>query len=100
MGHIMGGRAKSRTSNRSRASKACQRCNQKRVKCDATLVGLPCSRCKSCGYTDCALIDSRRGQYPRKKQRLSTTEIDDTVVSSPPSSLQQEPCEHGSQNGD
>lgn len=61
------GKDSSGSRKRSRASKACQRCNQKRVKCDALLVGQPCSRCQRGGHVPCVLINSRRGQYPRKR---------------------------------
>jgi hypothetical protein len=53
--------------NAIRASKACARCNHKRVKCDVVKTGLPCSRCQRSGSAECVLIDSRRGKYPRKK---------------------------------
>ena len=50
---------------RIRAAKACQRCNSRRVKCDAFEAGLPCTRCKSTGQSECRLIDTRRGRYSR-----------------------------------
>ena len=50
---------------RVRAAKACQRCNQRRVRCDASEAGLPCTRCKTAGQTECRLIDTRRGRYSR-----------------------------------
>lgn len=57
----------------SRASKACQTCHRRRVKCDASEVGLPCTRCKQGGVPDCRFIVSRRGTYDRKKRKLSTS---------------------------
>ncbi|KAK4937736.1 hypothetical protein LTR10_021681 [Elasticomyces elasticus] len=51
---------------RSRAFKACQRCNQKKIKCDAAQTGLPCTRCRVDGAEDCAFISSRRGTYRRR----------------------------------
>lgn len=59
--------AQSKRTKRFRAAKACRRCNEKRVKCDATELGLPCTRCKQGNRNDCALIQSRRGIYQRKK---------------------------------
>ncbi|KAL6250738.1 hypothetical protein RBB50_003041 [Rhinocladiella similis] len=50
---------------RVRAFKACQRCNQRKVKCDAAQTGLPCTRCKVDGVQGCAFISSRRGTYDR-----------------------------------
>ena len=68
--------------NRIRASKACELCNQKRVKCDALTVGLPCTRCKRSGHDDCTLINSRRGQYPRKRAKtLSQSDATGDVAS-------------------
>ena len=52
-------------SQRVRAAKACQRCNHKRVKCDAVAVGQPCSRCLRNRISDCVLVESRRGRYSR-----------------------------------
>ncbi|KAH6867521.1 fungal-specific transcription factor domain-containing protein [Thelonectria olida] len=51
---------------RYRASKACRRCNEKRVKCDASERGTPCTRCIQRQEPDCRLIQSRRGIYVRK----------------------------------
>lgn len=51
---------------RFRAAKACRRCNEKRVKCDASERGTPCTRCIEKQEPDCRLIQSRRGIYVRK----------------------------------
>ena len=59
-------------SKRVRAAKACQRCNAKRVKCDATVVGQPCSRCRRNGITECRLIDTRRGRYSRETTKAQS----------------------------
>jgi hypothetical protein len=48
-------------SSRVRASKACDRCNKKRVKCDVTEVGQPCSRCRRNKVVDCQVVATRRG---------------------------------------
>ncbi|KAF4987175.1 hypothetical protein FDECE_15556 [Fusarium decemcellulare] len=53
---------------RLRASKACRRCNEKRVKCDASERGTPCTRCIEKQEPDCRLIQSRRGIYVRKSR--------------------------------
>lgn len=43
----------------------------RRVKCDASEVGLPCTRCKKNNVTDCQFIISRRGTYDRKKAKTT-----------------------------
>lgn len=50
---------------RQRAAKACQRCSKRKVKCDAAVIGSPCSRCRMDGCEDCTLTSSLRGRYPR-----------------------------------
>ncbi|EHY52126.1 Cutinase transcription factor 1 beta [Exophiala dermatitidis] len=57
---------------RKRAVKACQRCNARKVKCDAARVGLPCTRCRVDGIEGCAFITSRRGTYARDRSKLNT----------------------------
>ncbi|KAM5517558.1 hypothetical protein FOXYSP1_04510 [Fusarium oxysporum f. sp. phaseoli] len=71
---------------RHRASKACQRCHQRKIKCDAVQVGRPCSRCRMDQISDCALIVSRRGIYDRNKvrRRRQTGEELEAVIPSPP----------------
>ena len=55
---------------RVRASKACSRCNQRKIKCDAAQAGLPCSRCRMDHVVDgCTMIASKRGMYNRKNSR-------------------------------
>lgn len=54
---------------RVRTAKACRLCNEKRVKCDASERGTPCTRCEHRGEPDCMLIQSRRGIYVRKPRR-------------------------------
>jgi len=56
--------------NRCRAAKACRRCNELRVKCDASERGTPCTRCENKNEPECTLIQSRRGIYPRKSRRI------------------------------
>ncbi|KAL3462051.1 fungal-specific transcription factor domain-containing protein [Aspergillus heterothallicus] len=53
---------------RFRAAKACKRCHQRRVKCDATDKGIPCSTCVQHKIEPCVLIESKRGTYQRQKQ--------------------------------
>lgn len=45
--------------------------NQKRVKCDASQRGTPCTRCLERQEPDCRLIQSRRGTYVRKPRSQS-----------------------------
>lgn len=66
------------TPQRFRAAKACQRCNQRRIKCDAVERGIPCSKCRENGKVECRLIKSRRGTYPRKKAKLDNAQTDNT----------------------
>lgn len=54
---------------RKRAFKACQRCNSRKVKCDAARIGLPCTRCRVEGIEGCAFINSRRGTYDRWRSK-------------------------------
>ncbi|KAL4744930.1 hypothetical protein BDW72DRAFT_211909 [Aspergillus terricola var. indicus] len=58
--------------NRLRAPKACHRCSQRKVKCDASQLGCPCSRCRMDNIAECTLITSRRGTYDRKNSRRQT----------------------------
>jgi hypothetical protein len=58
---------------RCRAAKACRRCNELRVKCDASERGTPCTRCEHKNEPECKLIESRRGIYPRKLRRTTGT---------------------------
>ncbi|KIW87278.1 uncharacterized protein Z519_12181 [Cladophialophora bantiana CBS 173.52] len=51
--------------SRSRASRACQRCSQRKVRCDVAESGVPCSRCRLDAIPDCSLSLSRRGTYQR-----------------------------------
>lgn len=62
---------------RCRAAKACQRCNKKRVKCDAVEHGIPCSRCLQRNELDCVLIQSRRGIYARKPRQRREAQVGD-----------------------
>lgn len=65
-----------RAAKRVRAAKACQRCNRKRVKCDASNMadGQPCSRCRRNGITECLLIETRRGRYSREAMKARNKE--------------------------
>jgi len=51
---------------RKRSMIACRNCNERRVRCDGSITGLPCTTCKSAGRTDCAFIDSKRVRCVRK----------------------------------
>ncbi|CBF74839.1 AMDR_EMENI ACETAMIDASE REGULATORY PROTEIN [Aspergillus nidulans FGSC A4] len=52
-------------------SAACVHCHRRKVRCDARLVGLPCSNCRSAGKTDC--------QIHEKKKKLAVRSILDPV---------------------
>ncbi|KAI9931807.1 hypothetical protein ASPWEDRAFT_25337 [Aspergillus wentii DTO 134E9] len=50
---------------------ACVHCHRRKVRCDARLVGLPCSNCRSSGKTDCRIHE--------KKKRIAVRSILDPV---------------------
>lgn len=84
---------------RLRAPRACQACSLRKVKCDATEIGLPCSRCRVAKSSDCFLVPSRRGTYTRKSHqqaiRQQTSVGDDAAFNVADSSKQhmaQEPA--------
>ncbi|KAK9364445.1 fungal-specific transcription factor domain-containing protein [Lipomyces kononenkoae] len=56
--------ASSKTAKRS--SIACKRCHASKIRCDVSINGSPCTRCRERNFTDCQLIESRRGLYDRK----------------------------------
>lgn len=60
--------------------KACLQCHVRKVKCDASIAGLPCSRCAASSRSgDCILTESQRGYvngFPvRITQEVGVTEI-------------------------
>ncbi|KAI1371674.1 hypothetical protein F4677DRAFT_434809 [Hypoxylon crocopeplum] len=57
---------------RLRASRACQTCSLRKVRCDVTEVGLPCSRCRAAKSPNCFLVASRRGTYARRQTQQQT----------------------------
>ncbi|KAL3483866.1 fungal-specific transcription factor domain-containing protein [Aspergillus germanicus] len=57
---------------RIRAGKACNRCHDKRVKCDA-MHRLPCTHCARDGNVDCVLRETKRGTYIRKHRQENST---------------------------
>lgn len=67
---------------RVRTAKACRLCNAKRVKCDASERGTPCTRCQTRGEPNCTLIESRRGIYARKPRRQLARAANVTIGSS------------------
>ncbi|OOF97173.1 hypothetical protein ASPCADRAFT_143393 [Aspergillus carbonarius ITEM 5010] len=50
---------------------ACVHCHRRKVRCDARIVGLPCSNCRSAGKSDCRIHE--------KKKRLTVRSILDPV---------------------
>ncbi|KAF9699239.1 hypothetical protein EKO04_002713 [Ascochyta lentis] len=71
---------------RVRTAKACRLCNEKRVKCDASEHGTPCTRCEQRGEPGCTLIQSRRGIYVRKPRRQQVRTRDTATRLSGPDS--------------
>jgi hypothetical protein len=59
---------------RLRASRACQTCSLRKVRCDATEVGTPCSRCRVDQSPNCVLLPSKRGTYARQSRLQSPYE--------------------------
>lgn len=58
-------------SKRKQGSAACVHCHRRKVRCDARVVGLPCTNCRSSGKTDCRIHE--------KKKRLAVRSILDPV---------------------
>ncbi|KAE8318996.1 fungal transcription factor regulatory middle homology region [Aspergillus parasiticus SU-1] len=56
---------------RKSGSAACIHCHRRKVRCDARIVGLPCSNCRSAGKADCRIHE--------KKKRLAVRSILDPV---------------------
>ncbi|KAJ6144370.1 transcriptional regulator family: Fungal Specific TF [Penicillium chermesinum] len=52
-------------------SAACVHCHRRKVRCDARVVGLPCTNCRTSGKTDCRIHE--------KKKRLAVRSILDPV---------------------
>ena len=69
---------------RVRTAKACRLCNEKRVKCDASERGTPCTRCEQRGESNCQLIQSRRGIYVRKPRKQRARDQNAAIASSEP----------------
>ncbi|KAI0544898.1 fungal-specific transcription factor domain-containing protein [Xylaria curta] len=78
-----------------KANKACMPCRAQKLKCDAALTGLPCSRCtsKQC-VTDC-ILPVRKRRTTKKLHTLpvpsniTSTDLPATATSSQPDSLNQ-----------
>ncbi|KAK7207669.1 fungal-specific transcription factor domain-containing protein [Myxozyma melibiosi] len=72
-----------------RASIACNHCNAAKSRCDFSLHGSPCSRCRQRNYSDCKPIQSRRGTYDRKewfqKRKMSAPSISSSAARPPAS---------------
>ncbi|KAJ5477419.1 Acetamidase regulatory protein [Penicillium diatomitis] len=58
-------------SKRKQGSAACVHCHRRKVRCDARVVGLPCTNCRSSGKNDCRIHE--------KKKRLAVRSILDPV---------------------
>lgn len=42
---------------------ACKHCNGRRIRCDASVIGLPCSNCTAARIQDCNFIVSKRKRH-------------------------------------
>ncbi|KAF9893041.1 hypothetical protein FE257_012452 [Aspergillus nanangensis] len=70
--------------SRLRAAKACRRCSQRKIKCDAVQNGLPCSRCRMDKTDDCTMALSRRGTYDRNAAaRRKNSTVSQAPVAAP-----------------
>ncbi|KAJ5157183.1 Acetamidase regulatory protein [Penicillium canariense] len=58
-------------SKRKQGSAACVHCHRRKVRCDARVVGLPCTNCRGSGKADCRIHE--------KKKRLAVRSILDPV---------------------
>ncbi|KAJ5586912.1 uncharacterized protein N7459_002677 [Penicillium hispanicum] len=58
-------------SKRKQGSAACVHCHRRKVRCDARVVGTPCTNCRTSGKTDCRIHE--------KKKRLAVRSILDPV---------------------
>ena len=88
----MSGESTTTTPKRKRSRLACQRCHNRRVRCDASIKGPPCSHCAASNLAgSCRLIESRkvrgeRGRFSSRvvdRQSPSSTSVDyppDTVI--------------------
>ncbi|KAF8417392.1 fungal-specific transcription factor domain-containing protein [Tirmania nivea] len=70
---------------RKRSMIACRNCNERRVRCDGSVTGLPCTTCKSAGRTDCAFIDSKRvrgkrGRFESRDKVRSQSETQSLIT--------------------
>lgn len=68
-----------------RASKACQICRSRKVRCDVVEHGAPCSNCKS-GGIPCTVPQTKHKKYVSKKD--SKALIDSDFIEQAPSKLQ------------
>ncbi|KIX06565.1 uncharacterized protein Z518_04541 [Rhinocladiella mackenziei CBS 650.93] len=84
------------TRKRKRAFKACQRCNSRKVKCDAAQTGVPCSRCRVDGAQRCEFINSRRGKYDRRRSKSKTmpVNVSPSVIGRDPGTAQHRADHH------
>ncbi|KAJ5807958.1 hypothetical protein N7474_009227 [Penicillium riverlandense] len=48
-----------------RAPSACSWCHHRKVRCDASILGCPCTRCRQDGRTDCVLRGKLSKQFPQ-----------------------------------
>ncbi|OQE25661.1 hypothetical protein PENFLA_c008G01993 [Penicillium flavigenum] len=56
-----------------RSPTACSWCRQRKVRCDASLLGSPCTRCRQDGRTECNLRAKNPKQYPKSANAVPPT---------------------------
>ena len=63
-------------SQRKRSGYACRPCNLRRVKCDVSTIGIPCSRCRAAADSSkpCEVFESMRGKYQHKGNKVKIVE--------------------------
>lgn len=67
-----------------RSKQACNRCHSRRVRCDASVRGIPCSGCIASNLSGaCRLIESRRARDGSGRFSTKTSELDSTTRSIP-----------------
>lgn len=102
----MSGESTSMTPKKKRSRLACQRCHNRRVRCDASVKGPPCSHCAASNLAgSCRLIESRkvrgeRGRFSSRvvdRQSPSSTSVDyphDTAIQDLPEPLRLQADDH------
>ncbi|OAP56667.1 hypothetical protein AYL99_08779 [Fonsecaea erecta] len=69
--------------SQNRPAVACERCNRKKVRCDASVNGVPCTRCRRTISKDCRLLKWKRSRGP--DGRYNTVSKPDAAIQVNPS---------------